>query len=441
MIEPIMFVGIGFLVAGLLVIGVIPLVHSRAVRLTMRRLEALTPLSMAEIQADKDQLRAEFAMSTRRLEMSVEQMKAKTTGQLAEIGKKSEAVGRLKLELGEKTAALFALEAKEKQLTDDLHSLRSELEAKSSTLEDTGRRFSGALEEAERRFAATQAELAQVSGSFHDTAVTADSQRVELAALRAQAEMLKGQIEGYVKETTELRDRLGRKTSEGEMLHQQLTEERAKAEQLGNRVGELERQLMAQTTESEVVNRRVQELTARLDEQGRFLADREFVSDRLRNEATALQKTEAEVRAALADAENRHRFASEAIRSEKTQIEDQLRQSQEERTKLQRDIAAMKREAENAWANERMENAVLRERINDVAAEVAKLTATLEGPQSPIEAILKADAAAPALAPNGANGTAAPSIAPGVGEPKGTLADRIRALQGRASRVPHASGA
>src|ERR671923_2900127 len=118
MVEPIMFVGIGFLVAGLLVIGVIPLVHARAVRLTMRRVEAVTPLSMAEIQADKDQLRAEFAMSTRRLEMSVEQMKAKTTSQLAEIGKKSEALGRLKLELGEKTAAMFALEAKEQQLTE-----------------------------------------------------------------------------------------------------------------------------------------------------------------------------------------------------------------------------------------------------------------------------------------------------------------------------------
>src|SRR5215831_18173245 len=136
MVEQIMFIGIGFLIAGLLVIGVIPLVHARAVRLTMRRLEALTPLSMAEIQADKDQLRAEFAMSTRRLEMSVEQMKAKTTNQLAELGKKSEAVGRLKLELGEKTAALFALEAKERQLNDDLQGLRHELAGKAATLEE-----------------------------------------------------------------------------------------------------------------------------------------------------------------------------------------------------------------------------------------------------------------------------------------------------------------
>ena len=86
MIEPVMYIGIGFLVAGLLVIGVIPLVHARAVRLTMRRLEALTPMSRAEIQADKDQLRAEFAMAMSRLEMNVEQMKAKTTSQAAEIG-------------------------------------------------------------------------------------------------------------------------------------------------------------------------------------------------------------------------------------------------------------------------------------------------------------------------------------------------------------------
>src|SRR6201990_2034304 len=103
MIEPIMYAAIGFLVSMLCGLMIVPLVHQRAVRLTQRRLEAVTPLSMAEIQADKDQLRAEFAMSTRRLEMSVDQMKSKTTTQLAEIGKKTEAVNRLKLELGERT--------------------------------------------------------------------------------------------------------------------------------------------------------------------------------------------------------------------------------------------------------------------------------------------------------------------------------------------------
>src|ERR1700755_2140357 len=134
MIEPIMYIGIGFIAAALLVLGTIPLVHARAVRLTMRRLEALTPLSMAEIQADKDQLRAEFAMSTRRLEMSVEQLKTKTTSQLAELGKKGDAINRLKAELGEKTATIFALEARDKALRDQLRASEEEFAVKTATV-------------------------------------------------------------------------------------------------------------------------------------------------------------------------------------------------------------------------------------------------------------------------------------------------------------------
>ena len=207
MIEPIMFVAIGVFITGLLVLGVIPLVHARAVRLTQRRLEALTPLSMAEIQAEKDQLRAEFAMSTRRLEMSVEQMKAKTISQLADLGKKSEAIGRLKLELGEKSAGLFALEAKEKQLADDLAAAQAELAAKAA-----------ALELAQRALAVAQAELSQTNTNFHDSSLAADSQRVELVALRAQTEVLKGQIEGYEQELKDVRERLANKAKEIEML-------------------------------------------------------------------------------------------------------------------------------------------------------------------------------------------------------------------------------
>src|ERR1041384_2320862 len=118
MVEPIMYLAIGFLIAMLCGLAIVPLVHNRAVRLTTRRLEAATPFSMAEIQADKDQLRAEFAMSTRRLEMSVDQLKAKTTGQLAELGKKTDAINRLKTEISDKTAAMIAMEAREKALRD-----------------------------------------------------------------------------------------------------------------------------------------------------------------------------------------------------------------------------------------------------------------------------------------------------------------------------------
>ena len=419
MVEQIMYIGIGFLIAGLLVIGVIPLVHARAVRLTMRRLEALTPLSITEIQADKDQLRAEFAMTMSRLEMSVEQMKAKTTNQLADLSRKSEAIGRLKLELGEKTAALFALEAKEKQLSDDLQATQTELAAKT-----------GSLEEAERALASARTELVQVTASFNDASVAAGGQRVEFVALRAQTEALKGQIDSYEKETKALWDHLNSKTAELEAAKQQLAEQRGRADNLANRVGELDRQLTAQTSESEVLGGRVQELAARLDEQqGRLLADREGSPEDFRNAAMGAQKIEAEIRTQLAELEDRHRLALATIKTEKSLIETELKRSQDERDKLQREMTAVKRDAENAGAYERMENAVLRERIDEVAAEVAQLTATLEGPDSPIETML--DAGRPA-APAG-NGPL-PAAAARADESKGTLADRIRTLQARASR-------
>ena len=134
MIEPIMYLAIGFLVSMLFGLMIVPLVHNRAVRLTTRRLEAATPLSMAEIQADKDQLRAEFAMSARRLEMSVDQLKNKTTSQLAELGKKSDAINRMKIELGEKNATIFSLEAREKAVKEQLRATEEEFATKTEML-------------------------------------------------------------------------------------------------------------------------------------------------------------------------------------------------------------------------------------------------------------------------------------------------------------------
>ena len=66
MVEATMHVTLGFLTASLLALVIIPLIHDRAVRLTLRRINAAMPLSIEEIQNEKDQLRAEFAMSTRR---------------------------------------------------------------------------------------------------------------------------------------------------------------------------------------------------------------------------------------------------------------------------------------------------------------------------------------------------------------------------------------
>ena len=433
MIEPIMFIGIGFLVAGLLVIGAIPMVHARAVRLTQRRLEAMTPMSMAEIHADKDQLRAEFAMSTRRLEMSVDQMKAKTSAQLAEIGKKSEAVGRLKIELGEKAAALLGAEAKVNALTEELQGIQADLTVKTAALQET-----------ERTLAERTAEIARLQAQFNDHSMQADSQRVELVTLQAQGEVHKGQIEGHVQEIRSLQGHLETQTSNHETASRQLADERIKNEARAARIKEFENQLMVQATEAEILSRRVQELLARLDEHERLATEREAAAEQYRNLVAAGAKTQAELRAELTEREDQHRATTGTLTAEMAVAEEQIKLAHQERDQLRSEIAALKHEAENAWASERMETAVMRERINDVAAEVARLTATLEGPGSPIEAILAGEAG-PAHA--GANGAAGEgndeplfgAIAANGDGQKGSLADRIRALQSRRTRVAQTS--
>jgi uncharacterized membrane protein YccC len=109
MIESLMYVGIGLLLGCLLGVAFVPLVLNRAIRLAVRRLEGSLPQSMAQIRADKDLLRAEFAMSTRRMEITIEQLRNKMTNQAVELGKKSDIVNRLNLERNELKAEVTNL--------------------------------------------------------------------------------------------------------------------------------------------------------------------------------------------------------------------------------------------------------------------------------------------------------------------------------------------
>jgi len=129
MIEAIMYFGIGFLLAALVAVALIPFVHGRAVRLTIRRMEHSIPQSMAEIQADKDALRAEFAMSTRRLEIIVDELKNKHTTALAELGRKGNAINRLKIERETQKVGFVALKAEVVTLKDQLTAADKEIEA------------------------------------------------------------------------------------------------------------------------------------------------------------------------------------------------------------------------------------------------------------------------------------------------------------------------
>jgi chromosome segregation ATPase len=420
MIEPIMYLAIGFLVSMLCGLMIVPLVHNRAVRLTTRRLEAATPLSMAEIQADKDQLRAEFAMSARRLEMSVDQLKNKTTSQLAELGKKSDAINRMKIELGEKNATIFALEAREKAIKEQLRATEEEFNTKIE-----------ALRAAEQALTDKQGELGRINTELSDRSMMAESRQVELVAVRAQIDDLKARVGEAEREFSTTQARLAQERTESETASRELAEARGRVENLSQRVTDLDRQLIIQVKEAEMLGNRVNDLEGRLATQGKLLAERDYENNQLRQANAAVERTVKELRDEIAATGGGKSPMIDKLRSEKAAVEEQLRIARDERSKVQRDINAIQQQAESSWATERMENALLRERINDIAAEVAKLAMQLEGPNSPIEAMLASEPPAPARPSKPANGATA--AAPQEGG--GTLAERIRALQSHASRA------
>src|SRR5262249_19206580 len=361
-------------------------------------------------------------MSAGRLEMNVEQLKNKTTSQLAELGKKTDAINRMKIELGEKNATIFALEAREKAIKEQLRATEEEFADKTH-----------ALRGAESALTEKQAELARRNTEFNDRSMVAKSREVELLAVRKQIEELKGHVGHAEREFAETQTRLKQERRESETATRELAEARGRVENLSHRVNDLDRQLIVQVKEAEMLAKRVAELESRLATQGKMLAERDFENNQLRQVSAAAERTINQLRDELNVTNSGNLPALEKLKSEKAAAEEQLRAARDERARLQRDINAMQQQAEHTWAAERMENALLRERINDIAAEVAKLAIQLEGPNSPIEAMLASEAAKAAKAANGA-GSSNPN-APGSAPQGGTLAERIRALQSHASRA------
>jgi hypothetical protein len=310
MSEPIIDLGIGFLFAVLIAFGVVAAIRARRSRSAVLRVPATPPPAMSAIEADMDQVHSQIAVATRRLEICVEQMKSRTTSQLAEIGKTSETVGRLKAELAEKNAALATLIDKERAVGTQLRATEIELTAKTQS-----------LEQVERALADRKAEFARFMNEFN--------------------------------------------------LHPE-----------------------------------------------------------------------------LAKAQARHAAEVEALKAEKASLQAELSRSREECAKLKDDMLSMQKQVETTWATERMANAVLRERINDVASEVVRVAVALEGLNSPIDSLVAGKAAsAPAVAVaeeplshdqrgNGLSGEITLPVPIENGD--GTSSDlihRIRALRQRAVRT------
>ncbi len=125
-----MIFALGFLAAALCALLLLPAVNARALRLSRRRIEARLPLTVAEVAAEKDHLRAEFAVARRRLERRVEAVHAARHADMAAIGARTLEAAALSREVEARDATL-----RERQ---------AEIAVTRATLDDTTRDLTAA---------------------------------------------------------------------------------------------------------------------------------------------------------------------------------------------------------------------------------------------------------------------------------------------------------
>ncbi len=132
-----MIFALGFLAAGFLAILSIPAIAHRAMRLSQRRLEMLMPLSVDEVMAERDQLRAEFAVEQRRLEQKMSRSADAEAAAKSEIGRNTIKIVELSERLKSHQTEVAALREDLAKTTQDFRAVQAELVTTSTELYDT----------------------------------------------------------------------------------------------------------------------------------------------------------------------------------------------------------------------------------------------------------------------------------------------------------------
>nr|WIE93704.1 hypothetical protein P9270_011560 [Mesorhizobium sp. WSM4875] len=375
MVQSILFFALGFLCAAFLVSLIAPAVWRRAVVLTRRRLEASMPLTPAEMLAEKDRIRAEFAMNTRRLEMNIKNLKEKVAEQLVEIGRAQEALKGLAVEKKDKTQALSDLQAKNAELRlreEELHKLTEK------------------LAQAERSLEKRALELQKLEQMYDEASFSSSNRQIELVARESELDKLANDIAVLRSQRKEADRRNQELAAESKATRDALKAEKKRTAELDKKV---ERLLATLADREEKLDRREKEL-ARMRER----PSKDHAVNGGTHKADEVQGID---------------NAIAKLEGDRERLEARLTALARENKRLKTDLAALETAQPEQAAEAPRAGSALREQMNELAAEVVNLTMRLEGPDSPI-----------------AKALATPrDERQDIGERGISLADRVRALQ------------
>lgn len=180
-IEWFMFGALGFFLGCLLGLILAPPLWNRAVKLTTRRLEATMPMTLAEIQADKDQIRADFAIQLRKVEVALEKSKEKAARELIEANKRRVEIQKLSGDLEAANGELQEAENANRVLQQTIKRRLPDLDARLKAAKK-------ALSDLEAVNVELRATIASQSEALKVARATVHNQRADIDQLRLSLE-------------------------------------------------------------------------------------------------------------------------------------------------------------------------------------------------------------------------------------------------------------
>ena len=350
-----MIFSLGFLLAGLLALLFLPAVWRRALRLSAGRLERRLPLSLAEIAAERDRLRAEFATEHRRIEQSAEALADSRARDRAEIGRQATRAAELAL-------ALDGRQKRVAELETDLARLRREADESAGIAAATEKELHDALALTHRRFD----QLAETGRRLRAAADLAEERRVLIASLETRLESLEIRLEETGRELAVARDVAVDKTSIADLAEQERKT--------------MAKSLAAVTRRRETAQKTIDDLRIRLKEQEKIAREAQRARTRLAAEAAAQARSLEVLRENPGQAGPR----SGGKRQDARRLANQQRALEAERDLLAGALEVARSEAESlqerlarAQAPDPEGDAELRRAISELGADVLRLTRAL----------------------------------------------------------------
>jgi chromosome segregation ATPase len=162
--ETIMLIALGFVAALLVSLLIIRGVWRYGLSLGKRRIERRAPSAIAELKADRDRLKAEFAMQGRRLQLRLDDLKTRMAEQMAEASRNRNRLEQLVTEIANRDKQLSQRDTEIASLKSQLESVERELAERTGITQqarDDLRRREEEIASLHERLAVADARLAE----------------------------------------------------------------------------------------------------------------------------------------------------------------------------------------------------------------------------------------------------------------------------------------